>query len=301
MDWDKLRIFHSVAESGSLTNAGKTLNLSQSSVSRQITTLEESIGVALFRRHARGLVLTEQGELLHQATRDVYQKLAGIKNQLIDTQRRPEGPMTVTVSEFIASTWLAPKLAEFRERYPTIQLTVLVDDRILNINMKEADAAIRLRKATEPDLVQRHLSTIRFHICGSKKYFEKHGYPETVTDLKDHFLIAYPENITGPLKNPNWLFDVTGVDPKTQNNLMMVNSMYGIYRSVKTGAGIAALPDYLINEDPDLEVILPRIERPPIDMYFIYAEERRNSRRLIVFRDFLIENIKATPLSIPSA
>src|SRR6202008_4460833 len=97
MDWDKLRIFHAVAEAGSFTHAGETLNLSQSAVSRQISSLEESMGITLFHRHARGLLLTEQGELLHRTARDIFGKLSMIEGQILDSKQLPEGPMRITV------------------------------------------------------------------------------------------------------------------------------------------------------------------------------------------------------------
>ncbi len=294
MDWDKLRIFHAVAESGSLTNAGKGLGLSQSAVSRHMTTLEESLGVNLFRRHARGLVLTEQGLILHEATKDIFSKLSLLKGHLIDTHRLPEGPVTITVSEFIASTWLAPRLAQFREKYPQIQLTVIIDDKVLNLNMREADAAIRLYKPKGTGLVQRHLAKIKFHLCGSKSYFKKHGYPKNAGDLRSHFLIAFPEGVAGPFDHPNWLFEVAGIQPKDHQNILMMNSMYGIFRAVHEGAGIAVMPDYLIHAYPELEIVLPGLKRPDVDMYFIYAEERRNSKRINALRDFILENIEAT-------
>jgi DNA-binding transcriptional LysR family regulator len=136
MDWDKLRIFHAVAEAGSFTHAGESLNLSQSAVSRQISSLEESLGVTLFHRHARGLLLTEQGELLHKTAREIFGQLSMIEGQISDSKQLPEGPMRITVAEFIGSTWLAPRLGKLREEHPDIQLTVLLDDRILNLGMR---------------------------------------------------------------------------------------------------------------------------------------------------------------------
>jgi len=138
MDWDKLRIFHTVAEAGSFTHAGEMLNLSQSSVSRQISTLEESLGVPLFHRHARGLLLTEQGELLHKTAMDIFGKLAMIEGQLSDTKQLPEGPLRLTVAEFIGTTWLVPKLATLQEKHPHLQMTILMEDRVLNLGMREA-------------------------------------------------------------------------------------------------------------------------------------------------------------------
>ena len=146
MDWDKLRIFHAVADAGSFTHAGEALNLSQSAVSRQISTLEESIGQPLFHRHARGLILTEQGEILHKAARDIFDKLSSIESQLSDSSELPEGPLKITVTDFIGSTWLVPRLKKLRKLYPDLQLTILMHDRFLNLGMREADAAIRFKK-----------------------------------------------------------------------------------------------------------------------------------------------------------
>ena len=292
MDWDKLRIFHAVAEAGSFTHAGATLNLSQSAVSRQISSLEESLAVPLFHRHARGLILTEQGELLHKAAREIFGKLSMIEGQISDSKQLPEGPMRVTVAEFIGSTWLAPRLGRLREKHPDIQMTILLDDRILNLGMREADAAIRLYKPEQPDLIQRHLTTLEFCICASKTYLEKHGRPKDAKDLRHHTLIGFPENVPAPFPASNWLFQIAGIDPAENNNALMINSLYAIQRSAEGHAGIAVLPHYMIQGNSNLEMILPEITRSGVDIYFVYPEERRHSKRIAIFYDFLIENLK---------
>lgn len=292
MDWDKLRIFHAVAEAGSFTHAGDSLNLSQSAVSRQISSLEESLGITLFHRHARGLLLTEQGELLHKTARDIFGKLSMIEGQISDSKQLPEGPLRITVVEFFGSTWLAPRLGKLREEHPDIQLTLLLDDRILNLGMREADAAIRLYKPEQPDLIQRHLTTLRFQIVASPAYLEKHGHPKDIKDLRNHTLIGFPENVPAPFANPNWLFRLAGADPEVQNNLVMMNSIYAIQRAVESGAGIAALPEYMVRGSGNLEVLLPEAERTGVDVYFVYPEERRNSKRIAIFRDFLLESLR---------
>ncbi len=294
MDWDKLRIFHSVVEAGSFTHAGEALNLSQSAVSRQISTLEDSIGVPLFHRHARGLILTEEGEILHSAARDIFAKLSMIEGQINDSRQMASGPIRITAAPFIGSTWLAPRLKALKEEHPDIQLTLLLDDKILNLSMREADAAIRLYKPEQPDLIQRHLTDIHFHICASEEYLEKHGTPEKVKDLSDHVLIGYPENVAPPFSDPNWLFRVAGADMDSNPNLVMMNSLYGIYESVKAGVGLAALPDYLVQDAQRIKAVLPELERPPVGMYFVYPEERKHSKRLSIFRDFLLQTISET-------
>ncbi len=293
MDWDKLRIFYAVAEAGSFTHAGETLNLSQSAVSRQISTLEESIGVSLFHRHARGLILTEEGELLHKAAAEIFGKLAMIEGQLADSRQLPEGPLRITVAEFIGSTWLAPKLKQLRDEHPDIQMTMLLDDRILNLSMREADAAIRLYKPEQPDLIQKHLTNINFHICASKDYLKERGTPKTAKELKKHTLIGYPENVPAPFSDPNWLFRIADVNAESDDTIMM-NSISGIFETVKAGAGIAALPDYMVAKEKDITQILPDVVRPPVEVYFVYPEERRHSKRIGIFKDFLLKTVEET-------
>lgn len=291
MDWDKLKIFHAVAQAGSFTSAGEMLGLSQSAVSRQIGTLEESLGVMLFHRHARGLILTEQGEILQKTASDVARQLQVLEGRLADTRRLPEGPLTITISDFIGSTWLTPRLKMFRELYPNIQVTVLFDEKVLNIAMREADVALRLHEPKQPDLIARKLTTINFQICASKDYVSKNGAPKTLEDLKNHCLIAFPPGSFSAVPQPDWLFNIAGVTSITHPNMLMMNSMYAIHKAVQSGVGIAVLPEYLIAPKENIQIVLPDYKRPPVDMYFAYAEERRNSKRITAFRDFLMKSI----------
>lgn len=294
MDWDKLRIFKAVAEAGSFTHAGENLNLSQSAISRQIGSLEESLNVPLFHRHARGLVLTEQGEMLFQTTCEVFEKLQQVQTQLTDSRVLPEGSLTITTVEFIASTWLAPQIGGFKQRYPDIQLTLLLDDRVYDLGRREADVAIRLQKIDNSDLIERHMTTINFALCVSKRYLERAGRPKSLDDLKNHIMIGYPQNTQAPFLRPNWIFNTLGIEVAHNNNVILINSMNARYTAVKNGTGISVLPKYIAHQDPDIEVIFPELEIPGVDMYFVYPQERRNSKRIAVFRDYLFQHIKNT-------
>ncbi len=294
MDWDKLRIFHMVAEAGSFTHAGETLKLSQSAVSRHISALEETLGVSLFHRHARGLILTEQGELLHKTSRDIFGKLAMIEGQLHDTKDRAEGSISITIADFIGVLWLAPRLKEFKAQYPEIQISLLLQDRVLNLGMREADVAIRLYKPEQPDLIQRQLASIGFSICAGKKYKPKQGLPKTLDELKDHSLIAYTEQTLLPFENPNWLLDLAGIPVADNANVTQINSITAIRQAVKGGAGIAVLPNFMIKDDPEIVTILNDIKSEKIDMYFVYPEERRHSKRIALFRDFVLKLVDET-------
>src|SRR3954468_8012052 len=180
MDWDKLRIFHAVAEAGSFTHAGHELGLSQSAVSRQIGALELDLNVALFHRHARGLILTEQGEMLYRTAHDVFTKLAAAQTRLMDSKDKPTGELRITTTVGLGSVWLTPHLTEFTDLYPQIQVTLMLDDRELDLAMREADVAIRLRRPVQPDLIQRKLFTVHHHIYAAPEYIKKFGMPKSV-------------------------------------------------------------------------------------------------------------------------
>jgi DNA-binding transcriptional LysR family regulator len=290
MDWDKLRVFHAVAEAGSFTHAGETLNLSQSAVSRQISALEESLAVPLFHRHARGLILTEQGETLNRTVRDVFAKLAMTEALLSESKERPSGRLKVTTTSAFGSTWLAGRVKEFLDLYPDITMSLVLDDSELDLAMREADVAIRLHTPRQPDLVQRHLLTIGYRVMASPEYLKKHGTPQVAEDLDQHRLVIFGDH-RPPVDNINWLLDAGRKPGGARRPVLEMNSVTGILRAVESGLGVAALPDYMKSETGHLVQVLPELKAPTVEAYFVYPEELRNSKRVAVFRDFLLAKI----------
>lgn len=289
MDWDRLRIFHDVADAGSFTHAGATLNLSQSAVSRQVSALEDSLSVKLFHRHARGLILTEQGELLYRTVKDVFHKLAIVESQLSETRENPSGPLKVTTTVSFGSTWLTPRIKEFIEMYPEVDFSLILTDTELDLGMRQADIGIRLTPPRQPDLIQRHLLALSTHIYGAKQYLDAHGTPKTAKDLDDHNLIVYGHDVPPPVPSVNWLLDAGATAPRRP--ALRVNNIYGIYRAARSGLGLASLPDYMIPDDVNLVKVLPDLAGPSIQAYFVYPEELRHSKRIAVFRDFLLQKV----------
>lgn len=295
LDWDKLRIFHAVAEAGSFTHAGELLNLSQSAVSRQIGALEDNLGVALFHRHARGLILTEQGELLDRTTREMVSKLAFTTAQIRDSRERPQGELRITTTTGLGSIWLTPRIKDFLESYPDIDVSLVLSDDELDISMRQADVAIRLRPPTQPDLVQRQLMEVHYRVYASPSYIKRYGLPRSPEDLDNHRLIIYGKDAITPVDNLNWLMEAGQTGDKRRPALT-VNNIYGIYRAVRSGIGIGALPDYMTSHAEDLVQVLPELAGPSFNTYFVYPEELRNSKRVGVFRDFLLNRIRADRL-----
>jgi DNA-binding transcriptional LysR family regulator len=291
MDWDKLRIFHAVAEAGSFTHAGETLNLSQSAVSRQISSLEESLNVALFHRHARGLILTEQGELLYRTAHEVFSKLAMAEAQLGESKDRPKGQLKVTTTQAFGQSWLTPNLVEFVELYPDVEVDLVLEDRELDLSMREADVAIRLLPPRQPELIQRHLMTVHNYIYAAPSYLKKFGALRSVEDLDRHKIIVYGEETRPPVPTINWLQTVGGREDRPRHPVLTVNNAYAILRAVQSGLGIAGVAEFMAAETPGLVRVLPDIQGPRVDVYFVYPEELRNSKRIQVFRDFLLRKV----------
>jgi DNA-binding transcriptional LysR family regulator len=291
MDWDKLRVFHAVAEAGSFTHAGEALNLSQSAVSRQISALEESLSVPLFHRHARGLILTEQGELLYRTAREVFAKLAMTEAMLTESKDRPKGPLKVTTTVSFGAAWLTPRIREFLDLYPEIQVSLVVDDTELDLSMREADVAIRMSPPRQPDLVQRHLMTVRYHIYAAPEYLKRFGTPQKPEDLDKHRIIIYGQDARPPVRNINWLWEAGARPGYERRPIFTVNNVSAILRAVESGLGIAALPDFMAVETGELIRILPELAGPEIEAYFVYPEELRSSKRIATFRDFLLRKV----------
>ncbi len=292
MDWDKLRIFYKVANAGSFTHASETLNLSQSAISRQISALELEVGVPLFHRHARGLILTEQGEILFSATEEVTGKLEAVAGQLSDFRGTPKGTLRVTTTVGLGSAWLAIRMHEFIDLYPDIQVELMLDNHELDLGMRQADCAIRLRQPQQPDLIQRRLFTVHFHVFANEDYIKRFGAPKTVDDLNDHRLIVWGEGTPSYLSDVNWML-TAGMPPgRSRKPVLKINSILAMKRAVQRGAGIALLPDYSVDEDTGLVPVMTETDVPSFDTYFAYSAELRNSARLGAFRDFLLEQAK---------
>jgi DNA-binding transcriptional LysR family regulator len=290
LDWDKLRVFHAVAEAGSFTHAGETLNLSQSAVSRQIQALEEALSVPLFHRHARGLILTEPGETLYRTVREVFAKLAMTEALLTEGRERPVGRLKVTCTTGFGSTWLAPRLHRFTGLYPDVSITLLLDDSDLDLAMREADVAIRMHAPRQPDLIQRHLASFGWKICAAPTYLKRFGIPQRAEDLDAHRLVIWGDH-RPPIDEVNWLADAGRRAGSPRRAVVEVNSLTGMLRAVQSGLGLAAMPDYMGRELDGLLQLLPDMKAPKLDAYFVYPEEMRHSKRVAVFRDFVVAEL----------
>lgn len=290
MDWDKLRIFHAVADAGSLTHAGEALHLSQSAVSRQIRALEENLNTTLFRRHARGLLLTEQGELLFEATRTMSKRLEAAAARIRDSEDEVFGELRVTTTLGFGTLWLAPRLPRLFDRYPNLKIDLMLEERLLDLPMREADIAIRMKEPSQADLIRRRLMDVKIRFYASSAYIERHGMPETAADFASHRPITQSATSPQPRASAEFVAPYLAANPLSH---LTVNTYFGILQAVINGLGIGSLPDYITTEFPDLVQVFPEAESAPIPVYLAYVEELRHSKRVCAFRDFVLEEITA--------
>lgn len=292
MDWDKLRIFHTVAEAGSFTAAGNDLGLSQSAVSRQISALEEDLKTKLFNRHARGLVMTEQGEMMFRTAHEMSTRFEAARTRLTDSREKPFGTIKITTTVGLGSMWLTPRIKEFIELYPDLSIELLLSNNELDLAKREADIAIRLRQPVQSSLIQRRLFIVHNHLYASLDYLKRFGTPETLDDLENHKLITYGHPIPSYLTALNWL-ETVGMSEHNQRHVTLrINNVHGIKLALRHGIGIAVMPDYIAGDEPNLVRVMTDMEIPGLDTYFVYPEELRNSKRIAVFRDFLVGQAK---------
>lgn len=288
MDWDKLRIFHAVADAGSLTHAGDVLHLSQSAVSRQIRALEESLDTTLFHRHARGLILTEQGELLFDATSAMAKRLDTAAARIRDSEEEMFGELRVTTTFGFGTLWLAPRLPKLYEKYPDLKIDLMLEERLLDLPMREADVAIRMKEPSQADLIRKRLMSVRMCLYATADYLETNGTPTCMTDLSSHRLICQNAasaqvEAGAALVRELMTYDVAST--------LTVNNYFGVLQGVLNNLGIGVLPNYLTEDFPQLTHVLPEAEASEVPVFLAYPEELRQSKRIAVFRDFVAEEI----------
>jgi len=290
MDWDKLRIFHAVADAGSLTHAGDSLHLSQSAVSRQIRALEDSLNTTLFHRHARGLILTEQGELLFDASQAMAKRLEAASARIRDSEEEVFGKIRVTTTIGFGSLWLAPRLTALYDKYPDLNVDLMLEERVLDLPMREADVAIRMKEPSQADLIRRKLMTVRMRLYATPAYLEQRGNPVQPKDLRDHRLICQNAESFQVSAGAILVRELMSYDIERS---LTVNNYFGVLQSVISGLGIGVLPDYLTDDFPDLVRVLPELESNEVPVFLAYPEELRSSKRIEAFRDFVVEEVIA--------
>ena len=289
MDWDKLKIFHNVALDLNISEAAHKMNISHSSISRQVSALERELKVSLFKRHARGLTLTEQGKILFKTAHDIFGKIALTEAQLTDSKEKPAGPLTIAATVAFGTTWLAPRIEKFANSYPDIDISILIENKYTDLAQGDADVALRLTEPTQMDLIRFPLYEFQFKIYSSPEYIEKYGIPKDVSELSKHKIVAFGHDVEPSIPDVNCILDL--LPKKKKVKVLYVSNMYGVMRAIGGGAGIGALPEYMKISSNNLVPILPDAKTPKAVIYFTYPSELKGSKKISALRDFLVREI----------
>jgi len=233
---------------------------------------------------------------LFRTAHDVFMQLQAARAKLTDSRERPSGDLKVTTTPGVGINWLIPRLGEFTALYSDIRISLIVTDEELDLSMREADVAIRTRKPTQPDLIQRKLFSMGFHAYCSPEYVKRHGTPRTLDELDAHRIIVLSDqNVPQHLQNRNWLIDANRNGSGPREPVFKVNNILGLVRACQQGLGIAALPDYLVEDNNRLVQLFSEADSIQLDTYFVYPEELKSVARVQVFRDFIVSKAQRWP------
>jgi len=291
MDWDKLKSFYEVAVLKSISKASVKLNISQSALSRQIQDLEHNLKTPLFIRHQKGVRLTEQGDNLFNTVSQINFSISEFEKKLMYKKTKPVGKLTISTTVGFGSTWLTPRINKFSNQFPEIDVSLLMSDEEVDLSSRAADVAVRVKKPTQANLIFKRFVNFHNHIYASSDYLQKFGIPRNVNDLDKHSLICFGSGLPSPISNIDWILKIGKTGSKRRPKFRL-NSIYGMSLAIERGAGLASLPDYMVADKPHLVRVLPNLEGPSYQTYFVYTEEFKNDRRLEVFRDFLFNEAK---------
>ncbi len=292
IDWDKLRVFYNVVESGSFTHAATRLQIGQSAISRQISSLENRVGGPLFHRHARGLLLTEQGELLFQTAREVFSDLAMAQARITEDDHVPHGSLKIAAPVGFGSTWITPRIHRFLKLHPNLCLTLRLSDDPVDLTVHESDVAITVSLTEDKDLIYRKLLSRTLYIYSSPTYLFKFGVPLTLEDLDHHRLIVFSDKELIPFNNVNWLLTGGTAPDVKREAYLSINNLFGIARAVEGGSGIACLPPYIAQKCKNIVQILPHVQTPSVHFYFVYPRPLQGSKKIENLWKFLSHEAK---------
>ena len=189
------------------------------------------------------------------------------------------------------TTWLTPRIKEFMDLHPDIEIELIFDDNELDLSTREADVAIRMRRPKQLNLIQKKFVDFNYHIYGSNDYLQKNGYPKTLKDLDKHKFITYGKGAPSPVYNPDWVLKHGVKDGKKRKSTMKVNSVYGLLLAVQSGVGLAALPDYIAHNVSNIIKVLPEESGKPTETHFVYPSSLKNNARLMAFRNFIFTKV----------
>jgi DNA-binding transcriptional LysR family regulator len=292
IDWNDLRYFLAVAETGSTLGAGKRLRVSQTTAARRIAALERELGLSLFERSPAGYALTPVGAALLDRARMVGQAAAGFADAAAAQTRDISGTVKLTTIDIYAETILAPILNKLRKAFPAIRIEIDTSQEPRDLAAGEADIAIRTSSQPKGGgLVGRRISDDHWTVYCSRSYADAHGVPRSIEAMAGHvFVGGGGENFWRPYQQwlrENDLEDAVAVQHGTGT---------GLLSGVRAGVGLAVLPSFFADNDPDLIRCLPPREDDYGGLWLLTHERLRDVPRIRAVLDFLAVELRKTAM-----
>ncbi|TPI45734.1 LysR family transcriptional regulator [Mesorhizobium sp. B2-9-1] len=286
-DWNLIKSFVAVAETGSLSGAARRLAASQPTLGRHIAELEQALGVTLFRRGRRGYELTEAGSTLCERGRAVSEQANAFSLLALGSVEAIEGTVRVAASEVVAAFVLPSMMARLGEEEPGIEVEIVASNQVENLLRRDADIAIRMVRPAQNELVARKVTDIPLCLCAASCYLERRGRPENAADLVDHALVGFDrsdEIIRG--------FTASGIPVGRSHFRFRTDNQIVLWEAVRTGNGIGIGQEPLADRDPDLEKLLPDVPLPVLPVWLAMHRDVRTSMRIRRVADFLHEELR---------
>ncbi len=293
IQWDKLKTFYYVAKCMSFTKTGTQLNISQSSISRQMAILEDRLGYQLFKRLPRGLALTSNGELLFDNVKKMFSYAELAQNQLQESHKEPSGNLSIGANVGLVDTWLYQAIPGFLKKYPKINCSICSKDGALDVESLELHVALQPYLPNKPGMIQNLLMTWNRRLYASRDYLEKYGTPRTVSDLKNHQLIGFGTESIHLFENINWHLSLDKSNGKVLIPYLSANSVRAIFHFGNSGLGIISYSqESPLLRGSNLVEVLPEIKGPAFDIYFTYPEQLADIKRIEALEIYLQDYVK---------
>lgn len=287
LDWNLIKSFVAVAETGSLSAAARRLSASQPTVGRHIAELEAAVGVVLFRRGRKGYELTDSGAALLERGRGVGEQAAAFSRLAFGAVEDIAGTVRVAASEVVAAYVLPPILAGLGLEEPGIEVEIVASNEVENLLRRDADIAVRMVKPTQNELVARKVADLQLVACAATAYLDRRGRPERAEDLLSHDLVGYDRNddiIRG--------FGLLGAVVDRHAFRVRTDNQIVAWELIRAGNGIGFMQNALVERDPSVEAVLPGLALPDLPMWLAMHRDVRTSPRIRRVADFLFAALK---------
>ena len=288
MDWNLLRSFLAVAETGSLTAAAARLGMSQPSIGRHVSELERLLDTQLFRRGPRGQELSDRGLDLLAEVRRMGEAADAFSRIALGQSESLAGSVRITASEVIGALVLPRIVADLRRQEPSIEVEIVASNSLGNLLRRDADIAIRMVKPHQLDLIVRHIGDIPLVACASRDYFARAGKPRDLQDLAAHDLIGYDrsDEIIAGFAKAGIPLSRSAFKVRSDNHLVL-------WEALRAGAGIGFAQAPLVAMSPDLETCLEDMALPRLECYLTMHSDVRQSPRIRFVADYLYRAMRA--------